>query len=79
MSEKAVEIGLYRILRKLGVPREEVAFEADFDKDYFFSEPEKKMIFNFVEFRYDLTIPEHIENKTHNLNYLIDYIKHNVS
>jgi len=75
MSENILQIGIYRILRKLGVPRENVAFEADFDKDYFFTEPEKRILFNLVEFKYNVTIPKTIENNTHNAYYLINYIK----
>lgn len=75
MNEKTLQIGLYRILRKMGIPREEVAFEADFDKDYFFSNSEKNMIFNFVEYKYNLIIPKMVENNAHNINYLMNYIK----
>lgn len=78
MSERILSIGMYRLLRKLGVPREEVLPEADFDRDYFFTAIEKDILLNWVEFRYEIEFSQNEENLFHNPTQLLYMIKQKI-
>lgn len=75
MRERTLTIGMYRILRKIGVPREEVVLDGDFDRDYFFTVFEKNMLFNSVELKYEIEFTESEENQLHNPEKLMQLIK----
>jgi hypothetical protein len=75
MNLKTIQIGMYRILRKLGVPRHEIDAEADIENDYFFDDTEKKMLLNFVEFRYSIELTKADEDKIQQVKHITDIIE----
>lgn len=74
MDTQTINIGVYRILRKLGISRNDITPEADIDKDYFFDELDKKMLFNFLEFRYHIELTSKEECKIHKVKHITDIV-----
>lgn len=75
MSERILHIRMYRILRKLGVPRDEITLDADFEQDYLLSAGEKNLLLNWIEFRYEIEFSKNEENQFHNTFQLMQIIR----
>lgn len=64
--EKEINVGMYRILRKLGVTREDIKPETQFKNDLFFDETDWNCFMFFVESKFNIAISneEEIEFQT---------------
>lgn len=56
--EKKTRLGMYRILRKLGVKRDEINPEVSFKTDLFFDDNDWLCFLFFVESRFDISIDD---------------------
>lgn len=56
--DKTTRLGMYRILRKLGVQRDEIRPEASFETDFFFDEKDWLCFQFFVESKFNISIEE---------------------
>ncbi len=56
--EKTTRIGMYRILRKLGIKRDEIYPEVSFEKDLFFDEQDWTCFLFFIESKFDISIKD---------------------
>ncbi len=56
--EKTTRLGMYRILRKLGVKRDEIYPEVSFEKDLFFDEQDWTCFLFFIESKFDISIDD---------------------
>ena len=61
--EKEINVGIYRILRKLGVTREDIKPETQFDNDLFFDKNDWNCFMFFVESKFNIAISEEEEIK----------------
>lgn len=56
--EKEIKLGVYRILRKLGVNRDEIYPEAKFSTDYFFDDIDWNCFLFFIESKFNISITD---------------------
>lgn len=56
--DKTTRLGMYRILRKLGVSRDEIRPDASFETDLFFDEKDWLCFHFFVESKFNISIEE---------------------
>ena len=56
--EKEINVGIYRILRKLGVTREDIKPETQFKNDLFFDETDWTCFMFFVESKFNIAISD---------------------
>lgn len=61
--EKEINVGIYRILRKLGVTREDIKPETQFKNDLFFDETDWTCFMFFVESKFNIAISNEEEVK----------------
>lgn len=61
--EKEIKLGVYRILRKLGVNREEILPEAQFKNDLFFDDMDMTCFLFFVESKFNISISDEETNQ----------------
>ena len=54
--ERQVRLGMYRVLRKVGVNRQDIMPEASFTSDLFFDEIDWKCFLCFVEERFHILL-----------------------
>lgn len=56
--EKEIKLGVYRILRKLGVDRDEIQPETQFKNDLFFDDQDMTCFLFFVESKFNISISD---------------------
>ena len=61
--EKEINVGIYRILRKLGVTREDIKPETQFKNDLFFDETDWTCFMFFVESKFNIAISNEEEGQ----------------
>lgn len=72
--EKKINLGIYRILRKLGVDRDEIKPETQFQNDLFFDEIDWNCFLFFVESKFDISISNEEEVQLQTIGNSIDII-----
>jgi len=72
--DKRVNIGIYRILRKLGVTREYIKPEAQFKNDLFFDDIDWNFFMFFIESKFRITIPKEEEVKVQTIENSINIV-----
>jgi acyl carrier protein len=71
---KEINLGLYRILRKLGVNREEIRPETQFQNDLFFDDTDWNCFLFFVESKFNISISNEEEIQLHTIANSVDII-----
>ena len=71
---RSILIGTYKILRRLGAERDEIAPETTFDKDLFFDEIDQKCLLFLVESNFGIEFSPTEEKKLHTVNDLVQII-----
>jgi len=72
--EKEVKLGLYKILRKLGVQRDEITPETQFKNDLFFDDIDWNCFLFFIESKFKISITKEEELKLQTIGNSIDVI-----
>lgn len=72
--EKEVKLGVYRILRKLGVQRDEIYPEAKFNTDYFFDDKDWNCFLFFIESKFDISISDDEQKELVSVKNTIDFV-----
>jgi acyl carrier protein len=72
--EKEIKLGVYRILRKLGVHREEIYPEAKFSTDYFFDDKDWNCFLFFIESKFDISISDDEQKELVTVGTTIDFV-----
>jgi acyl carrier protein len=72
--EKEIKLGIYRILRKLGVNRDEIKPETQFQNDLFFDEIDWNCFLFFVESKFNISISNDEEGQLQTIENSIDII-----
>lgn len=71
---KEINLGLYRILRKLGVNRDEIRPETQFQNDLFFDDTDWNCFLFFVESKFNISISNEEEIQLHTIANSVDII-----
>lgn len=72
--QKEINLGLYKILRKLGVNRDEIKPETQFQNDLFFDEYDWNCFLFFVESKFNISISNEEETQLQTIGNSIDII-----
>ncbi len=72
--EKDIKLGIYRILRKLGVNRDEITPETQFQNDLFFDESDWNCFLFFIESRFNISLSNEEEKQLYTIGNSIDII-----
>jgi len=72
--EKEIKLGVYRILRKLGVNRDEIYPEAKFNTDYFFDDKDWNCFLFFIESKFDISITDEEQKELVSVGNTIDFV-----
>ncbi len=72
--EKDIKLGVYKILRKLGVNRDEIYPEAKFKTDYFFDDVDWNCFLFFVESKFNISITDDDQKEMVTLANTIDVV-----
>ncbi len=72
--EKEINLGLYRILRKLGVGREDIKPETQFKNDLFFDDIDWNCFLFFVESKFNIAISDEEQLQLRTIENSIDVI-----
>jgi len=73
--DKSVRIGLYRILRKLRVRREDIYEDAQLKNNLIENDIEWNCLLFFIESRFEMQISKNQENSLITVGNTIDFIK----
>ncbi|HAM99080.1 MAG TPA: acyl carrier protein [Marinilabiliales bacterium] len=76
--EKEIKLGVYRILRKLGVNREEIYPEAKFNTDYFFDDMDWNCFLFFIESKFNISISDDEQKELVTVANTIDIVDRHV-
>lgn len=71
---KEINLGLYRILRKLGVNRDDIRPETQFQNDLFFDDTDWNCFLFFVESKFNISISNEEEIQLHTIANSVDII-----
>lgn len=71
---KEINLGLYRILRKLGVNRDDIRPETQFQNDLFFDDTDWNCFLFFVESKFNISISNEEEIQLQTIGNSIDII-----
>ena len=72
--EKNIKLGLYRILRKLGVTRDEIQPDTQFKNDLFFDDTDWNFFLFFVENRFNVSISDEEQMQLRTIGNTIDIL-----
>ncbi len=72
--EKNIKLGLYRILRKLGVTRDEIQPETQFKNDLFFDDTDWNFFLFFVENKFNISISDEEQMQFRTIGNTIDIL-----
>ena len=78
MNRKKIQIRLYRILRKLGVNREDICLNADLINDFGFDEFDSKIYLYYVETNFNINLPDYQLPKLNNIKDTISILEQNL-
>lgn len=77
--DKTTRLGMYRILRKLGVKRDEIYPEASFKTDLFFDDTDWICFLFFIESKFNISIDDEELTKLTNLESSITTVNRHLS
>lgn len=77
--DKTTRVGMYKILRKLGLQRDEIYPEASFDSDLFFDDKDWLCFQFFVESKFNISIDADELMQLTNLESSIATVNHHLS
>jgi acyl carrier protein len=72
--EKNIKLGLYRILRKLGVTRDEIQPDTQFKNDLFFDDTDWNFFLFFVENKFNISISDEEQMQFRTIGNTIDIL-----
>mgnify|MGYP000121200387 FL=1 len=68
MENKTIRRNLYRVLRKTGVPKQDISLEASFDEDLHFDKTDWTIFTFYLENIFNVSVEEESIQKLHNVN-----------
>lgn len=74
-TQKTPRIGIYRSLRKVGIPREDISMESQFKSDLKFNETDWNLLFFLVESRMDITLDDSIAKRTQTVADFVGWVE----
>lgn len=77
--ERQVRLGVYRVLRKVGVNRNDIYPEASLSTDYFFDDIDWKCFFCFVEEQFKIQLSDEETSQLVTVGSTIDLVNKRLS
>ncbi|MCK9208230.1 MAG: hypothetical protein M0P66_14060 [Salinivirgaceae bacterium] len=74
-NQKSHRIGIYRSLRKVGVPREEISMDSKFKKDLHFNDVDWNLFFFLIENRMDITLDDQVAHKSETIADFVGWVE----
>lgn len=76
--EKEIKLGVYKILRKLGVDRDDIQPETQFKNDLFFDDMDMTCFLFFVESKFNISISDEETNQLKTIENSISVVDHHL-